>query len=88
MAYFAKIENDIVTEVIVINDEVVENKDFPESEPIGIIFCRSVYGEDTEWLQTSYESNFRGIYAGIGMVYNSTKDEFEYPYPITPPVID
>ena len=88
MAYFAKIENNIVSEVIVINDEVIENKDFPESEPIGIAFCKSLYGEDTQWLQTSLESNFRGLYAGIGMVYNSEKDEFEYPYLTTPPVID
>jgi hypothetical protein len=88
MAYFAKIENNTVSEVIVINDEVIENKDFPESEPIGIAFCKSLYGEDTQWLQTSLESNFRGLYAGIGMVYNSEKDEFEYPYLTTPPVLD
>jgi hypothetical protein len=76
MAHFAKMEDGIVLEVIVINNEVIENKDFPESEPIGIGFCKSLYGEDTQWLQTSYNSNFRGIYACIGMMYDTEADEF------------
>jgi hypothetical protein len=79
MAHFARIQNNIVREVIVINNEVLENKDFPESEPIGIAFCKSLYGADTEWLQTSYNSNFRGVYAGSGMIYNLELDEFKYP---------
>jgi hypothetical protein len=76
MAHFARVEDNIVREVIVINNEVLENKAFPESEPIGIAFCKSLYGEDTEWLQTSYNSNFRGQYAGSGMIYDPIKDEF------------
>jgi hypothetical protein len=79
MAHFARVENNIVREVIVINNEVLENKAFPESEPIGIAFCKSIYGADTEWLQTSYNSNFRGAYAGSGMIYDSINDEFKYP---------
>ena len=80
MAHFARIENNIVREVIVVNNEVLENKPFPESEPIGVAFCKSLYGEDTEWLQTSYNGNFRGRYAGSGSVYNPELDEFD---PIT-----
>jgi hypothetical protein len=79
MAHFARVENNIVREVIVINNEVLENKAFPESEPIGIAFCKSLYGADTEWLQTSYNSNFRGAYAGSGMTYDSELDIFTYP---------
>lgn len=79
MAHFARVENNIVREVIVINNEVLENKEFPESEPIGIAFCKSLFGEDTEWLQTSYNSNFRGKYAGAGMIYSAELDEFVYP---------
>jgi hypothetical protein len=77
MAHFARIENNIVREVIVINNEVLENKPFPESEPIGIAFCKSLYGEDTEWLQTSYNGNFRGRCAGTGNIYNPELDEFD-----------
>jgi hypothetical protein len=79
MAHFARVEDNIVREVIVINNEVLENKDFPESESIGIAFCKSLYGEDTNWLQTSYNNNFRGIYAGSGMTYDPVLDIFEYP---------
>jgi hypothetical protein len=35
MAHFARIENNNIREVIVINNEALENKPFPESEPIG-----------------------------------------------------
>jgi hypothetical protein len=76
MAHFARVENNIVREVIVVNNEVLENKSFPESEPIGIAFCKSLYGANTEWLQTSYNSNFRGVYAGPGIIYDPELDIF------------
>jgi hypothetical protein len=76
MAHFARVENNIVREVIVVNNEVLENKPFPESESIGIAFCKSLYEADTEWLQTSYNANFRGKYAGAGDKYDAQKDEF------------
>lgn len=76
MAHFAKIEDGIVRQVIVINNEVLENKSFPESEPIGIAFCKSLYGAETEWLQTSYNATFRGKYAGSGDIYDAELDIF------------
>ena len=79
MAHFAKIENGIVREVIVVNNEVLDNKPFPESEAIGVAFCQSLFGADTEWKQTSYNSNFRGRYAGAGMTYDEILDEFVAP---------
>jgi hypothetical protein len=79
MAHFARIENNIVREVIVVNNEVLENKPFPESEPIGIAFCKSLFGEDTNWLQTSYNSNFRGRYAIAGDIYDPVLDIFTTP---------
>ena len=83
MAHFARIENNIVCQVTVINNEVLENKPFPESEAIGITFCKSLYGENTEWLQTSYNNNFRGRYASPGMIYDADKDEFLFPGEVT-----
>ena len=71
MAHFAKINSSgTVEQVIVVNNEILENKEFPESEPIGIAFCKSLFGEDTQWAQTSYNANFRGRFAGIGMTYD------------------
>ena len=77
MAHFAQVKDNVVQQVVVVNNDVLENKPFPESEPIGIAFCKSLYGEDTEWLQTSYNKTFRGRYAGTGSIYDPIKDEFD-----------
>ena len=83
MAHFAQLNaENIVTEVIVVNNEVVQDLPFPESEPIGVAFCQSLYGADTIWKQTSYNGNFRGVYAGIGCSYDPVQDIFVAP-PIT-----
>lgn len=79
MAHFARIENGIVREVIVINNDVMLDKKGKESEALGIAFCKSLYGDDTEWVQTSYNGNFRGQYAGIGMIYDPDADQFFEP---------
>ena len=76
MAHFAQINGNTVGQVIVVNNEVLENKPFPESEAIGVAFCQSLYGADTEWKQTSFNASFRGRYAGVGMIYDATLDEF------------
>jgi hypothetical protein len=75
MAHFARLENNIVTEVIVVhNNELLV--DGVESEAKGIAFCQSLFGINTKWVQTSYNSNFRKKYAGIGMIYDEELDEF------------
>ena len=71
MAHFAKIEDGVVREVI-----VVHNNEVPD-EATGIAFCKSLFGEDTEWVQTSYNRNFRGTFAGVGMIYDQTEDVFK-----------
>jgi hypothetical protein len=73
MAHFAKIEDGFVREVIVVNNEEVPD------EATGIAFCKSLYGEDTQWVQTSYNANFRGRFAGSGMIYDPELDEFLSP---------
>ena len=66
MAHFAKInDTKMVVEVITVNNTDVDNLPFPESEPVGQAFIESLNIEG-EWLQTSYNANFRGVYAGIG----------------------
>ena len=79
MAHFARVENNIVRQIIVVNNEVLGNADGLDGEELGIAFCKSLYGENTEWKQTSYNSNFRGRYAGSGMIYDPVKDEFTNP---------
>ena len=79
MAHFAEIdEYQIVRNVIVIDNSNCGGGDFPDSEPIGQAFIASI-GIDGDWLQTSYNNNFRGTYAGQGMTYDPTLDEFVSP---------
>lgn len=75
MAHFAKIENDMVTQIIVVSNDDCGGGEYPDSEPVGQAFIASV-GLDGLWLQTSYHSNFRGHYAGIGFTYDAQLDEF------------
>jgi hypothetical protein len=78
MAHFARIDSGIVREVIVIDNADCGGGDFPESEAAGQTFIASI-GLAGEWLQTSYNGNFRGTYAGIGFTYDSELDEFVAP---------
>ncbi len=81
MAHFAQLNNNnIVTQVIVVhNNELLI--DGIENETKGINFCKFLFGEDTNWVQTSYNNNFRKNYAGIGYTYNSDLDAFIPPKP-------
>ena len=91
MAHFAKInENNLVTEVLVINNTDCLGTNGQESEAVGITFCQSLYGPSTRWVQTSYNGSIRGKYAGIGDTYDEAADVFVAPEPdLTPiPVLD
>ena len=81
MAHFAKLdENNIVTEVFVVNNDVLLKTDGTESEYKGKVFLNGLFGNAT-WVQTSYNNNFRKQYAGIGMIYDETNDVFILPKP-------
>lgn len=83
VAHFAKVENGKVQQVIVVANSDCSNLPFPESEPVGQAFIESL-GIGGEWLETSYNNNFRGTYAGIGYSYDAELDEFVAPAPIEP----
>ena len=69
MAHFAKLDaNNVVEQVIVVADSDSGGGTLA-TESVGISFCKSLYGDDTNWKQTSYNENFRGRYAGIGFTY-------------------
>lgn len=72
MARFAKIENGVVSQVIVVSNDDCGGGDFPASEPIGQAFIASL-GLDGEWRQTSYSASFRSKYAGIGDIFTGTE---------------
>jgi hypothetical protein len=92
MASFAKIENNIVTTVISVVNEVLKDSNGIEQENIGIEFLKTLYNEPNAiWKQTSYNTNggvhslggtpFRKNHAGIGFTYDSQRDAFIPPKP-------
>ena len=66
MAHFAKIEDGVVTQVI------VAEQDFINSGAVGA---------PESWIQTSYNGNIRGMFAGIGYLYIESIDKFVSPKP-------
>lgn len=80
MAHFAELDqNNTVTRVIVVGNLDCLDDNGQESEAAGITFCQSLFGSNTTWVQTSYNANIRGKYAGIGDTYNEQLDEFILP---------
>jgi hypothetical protein len=75
MAHFAKVENGVVTQVIVIDQETLNT---------------GHWGDPSSWIQTSYNTQagqhpegrpLRKNYAGIGFTYDSVRDAFIPPKP-------
>jgi hypothetical protein len=81
MAHFAKIENGIVTQVVVVDNQYEEN---------GQEYLNSIGLEGT-WLKTSFNTYggkhsmggvpLRKNYAGIGFTYDEQRDAFISPKP-------
>ena len=82
MAHFAQIGygNEVLRVSVVRNEDILDGNG-NESEEVGIQFLKSVHGHLTNWIQTSYNNNFRFRYAGIGMVYDNQHDVFLLPQP-------
>lgn len=78
MAHFAKVENGLVVDVIVVGNGDCGGGEFPASEAVGQAFIASL-GLTGTWKQTSYNGNFRGRYAGMGYIYDAELDEFVDP---------
>lgn len=75
MAHFAKLnENNIVELVLVVDNDKLLNSSQIEDENLGIQYLKSIYGESTNWVQTSYNHKFRGRMASIGLIYDSNLD--------------
>ena len=76
MAHFAKVENGVVTQVIVIEKEVLDS---------------GHWGDPASWVQTSYNTSggvhsqggtpLRKNFAGIGFTYDAQRDAFIPPQP-------
>lgn len=86
MAHFAKLENNVVTQVIVVSNQDILDENGQENEQKGIDFCSNLLGGT--WKQTSYNAKIRKNYAGIGYVYDETLDAFIPPQPFASWTLD
>jgi hypothetical protein len=78
MAHFAELdENNVVLRVIVVHNNDTHDTDGVEHEALGQAFCTNLLGGN--WKQTSYNSNIRKSFAGIGSTYDPVLDEFVPP---------
>ena len=76
MSHFAKVENGVVTQVIVVEQDVLNT---------------GLFGDPNLWVQTSYNTHggvhanggtpLRKNYAGVGYTYDSVRDAFIPPKP-------
>ena len=67
MSHFAEINSDNIVQRV-----IVAEQDFINS---GLV------GDSFNWVQTSYNSNFRKNYAGTGYTYDKVRDAFIAPQP-------
>ena len=83
MSQYAKIENNIVTQVIVIEQDVLNT---------------GLWGDPSLWIQTSYNTRggvhllggtpLRKNFAGLGYTYDSERDAFIPPNPFESWILD
>jgi hypothetical protein len=75
MAHFAEIDatNTVVRVIVVDNNELL-NENNVEIEALGCEYLTNLLGGT--WVQTSYNANFRGKFAGTGDTYDTSKDLF------------
>ena len=88
MAHFAELKtkvdptgfttdtHQVVERVVVVGNDCVPSDMHADGET----WCINFFKGGT-WKQTSYNHNFRKMYAGIGMVYDPVKDKFLSPQP-------
>ena len=80
MAHAARIENGIVREVLVVdNDKLFDGGKFTTKGEKSLNTYMHSLGLDGDWKLTSYNSKFRGRYAGQGFTYDTELDEFTEP---------
>lgn len=80
MAHFAELNSaNVVLRVLVVDNNDILDGNNVEQESLGQTLLTDMYGGT--WKQTSYNSNIRGNYAGVGYTYFSDQDLFMSPKP-------
>lgn len=99
MAHFAELSNNVVVRVVLVsNDVTIPVSPAPEIEQLGINFLKALYGQETNWKQTSYNTHKgqhdhakpqnRKNFAGIGDKYDNARKAFISPSPYPSWILD
>ena len=80
MAHFARVVEGVVAQVHVVANPVITDADGVEQEGLGQAFLSGLHGFPAEqYVQCSYNGNFRGVYPGVGFAYDADGDVFLAP---------
>lgn len=99
MAHFCELdENNNVLRVLVVDNAKITNEDGDEVEQMGIDFLKNLFGENTIWKKTSYNTvanthkldgtPFRYNYASVGGTYDPDNDAFINAQPFPSWILD
>lgn len=89
MAHFAYVVDGVVERVHVLANPVITDEDGVEREALGQTFLGNLHGLPSEnFVQCSYNANFRGNYPAVGFTYDSELDGFIPPKPFPSWVLD
>jgi len=82
MAHFSELNSDnrVINCIVIDNFEILDTNG-TESEAIGIEKAKEITGSTNEWVQTSYNNNFRKQFGPINFTYDATDDVFIEPQP-------
>ncbi len=85
MAHYAIIQDNQVTQVFVgVDEDVVQNGVGGSTEAWEAFYTEQLKNPTLAVKRTSYNGNFRGVYAGIGYTYDPLNDVFVAPEPVEP----
>ena len=80
MAHYAYVVDGVVQNVLVLANPVITDENGVEQEALGQQFLANLYDLVAEnFIQCSYNANFRGVYPGVGYGYDSVADVFVAP---------
>jgi len=99
MAHFAEIDNNNeVLRVLVVDNAKIQDEDGNEVEQLGIDFLQNIFGDDTVWVQTSYNTvanthkldgtAMRYNYATVGGTYDIENEAFFHIQPFASWTLD
>ena len=91
MAHFAELDSsyEVLRVIVVSNDDVDANGGDLHADAETFVTTIVPYSTGgVAWKQCSYNNNFRKQYAGIGVIYDASKDKFISPKPFASWALD